>query len=198
MNRFEYATESPLWYFLAHRAVAAAEQRLPSVFSDLNHRAVELDLPIAYQAPHALAWAVICQLYIVTQPRADSFGPIGFRIMRAAFSRVLSPKGFVDLALGRIIGNIKDPSSPGRSPDESMVDTFLANGLKLIDQEQVDPSLDHNILTTCLTDSTMFSLGATACSPPEDLWNGTVIEYDRRRPGAFRRNFSDPNRWLFG
>ena len=197
MSRLEYATESPFWYFLAHRAVATAEGHLPSMFSKLNRRADELGLPITYREPHALAWAVICQLFIVTQPRSESLGPVGFRVMQAGFSRVLSPKGFVDVALRRIMGNIREPAVSERTPDESIVDTFLANGLKLIDEAQVKPSLDQEILTTCLTDSTMLSLGAAACSPPEELWAGTVIEYARRRPGAVRRSFSNPDSWLF-
>lgn len=197
MSHFDYATESPFWYFLAHRAAATAEEKLPSVFSELNSRAAEMGLPITFRAPHALAWAVICRLFIITQPRSESFGPVGFRIMQRAWSRVLSPQGFVDIALRRIMDNVREPSFPGRSSAESIVDTFLANGLKLVDEQEVSPSLDQEILATSLSDSTMLSLGAAACSPSENLWDGTVAEYTRRRPGMLRRNFSNPDRWLF-
>lgn len=195
--KFKYASESPFWYFLAHRAVDAAHQTLPPILDALNGRARELEIPIVYKVPHASVWAVACQLFIITQPKSDSFGRIGFGVMLAGFDRVLAPKAFAEVAFERILGNINSPSFPGRSRDESIVDTFLANGLKLVDQEAVDPSLDHVILAACLSDETMLSMGRDASLPPSDIWDSTVDEYSKKRPGAFRRMFTDPNKWLF-
>ena len=195
--KFNYASESPFWYFLAHRAVDAAHQTLPPILDGLNQRARELELFIVYKVPHALAWAVACQLFIITQPRSDSLGRWDFGMMLAGFDRVLAPKGFAKISFERILGNIKSPSFPDRSRDDSIVDTFLANGLKLVDEESIDPSMDHAILATCLSDETMLSLGRDVCCPPSDLWDGTVAEYARRRPSTFRRMFTDPNKWLF-
>jgi hypothetical protein len=195
--KFKYASESPFWYFLAHRAADPAHRTLPSILDGLNERARELELPIVYKVPHALTWAVACQLFIITQPRSDILGRIGFGVMLAGFDRVLAPKGFVEIAFKRILGNIESPSFPGRERDDSIVDTFLANGLKLVDEEAVDRSLDHVILAACLSDDTMLSIGRDACRPPFELWDSSVTEYSRRRPGAFRRMFADPNKWLF-
>ncbi len=195
--KFKYASESPFWYFLAQRAADPAHRTLPSILDGLNERARELELPIDYKVPHALTWAVACQLFIITQPRSDSLGRMGFRVMLAGFDRVLAPKGFVEIAFKRILGNIESPSFPGRERDDSIVDTFLANGLKLVDEEDVDPSIDHVILAACLSDETMLSIGRAACLPPSELWDSTVTEYSRKRPGALRRMFTDPNKWLF-
>ena len=195
--KFKYASESPFWYFLAHRAIDAAHQTLPPILDGLNERARELELPIVYKVPHTLAWAVACQLFLITQPRSDSLGRMGFGVMLTGFDRVLAPKGFAEVAFKRILANIESPSFPGRSRDDSIADTFLSNGLKLVDEVAVDPSLDHVILATLLSDETMLSLGRDACRPPSELWDNTVAEYTRRRPGALRRMFTDPNKWLF-
>lgn len=197
MVKFRYASESPFWYFLAHKAVDAANQGLPAIFNKLNARAKELDLPIIYRAPHALTWAVLCQLFFITQPKAENLGRIGFEVMLIGFDRVLAPKGFAKMGFERIIGNIKSPSFPDRSRDDSIVDTFLANGLKLVDEESIDPSMDNAILAVCLSDETMLSLGRDVCRPTPNLWDVTVAEYEQRRPGMFLRMFTDPNKWLF-
>ena len=195
--KFKYASESPFWYFLAHRAADHAHQTLPSILDELNERAHKLELPIVYKLPHALTWAVACQLLIITQPRSDILGRIGFGVMLAGFDRVLAPKGFAEIAFKRILGNIESPAFQGRKKNDSIVDTFLANGLKLVGEEAVDPSLDQVLLVACLSDETMLSLGKDACRPPSELWHNTITEYTSRRPGVFRRIFTDPNKWLY-
>lgn len=194
--KFKYATESPFWNFLAHRAVDAANRAMPPLLDDLNRRAKQLDLPIVYEGQHALAWAVACQLFNTTQPKSNTFGKMGFGVMLAAFNRVLGPKGFVEVAFNRILGNIAAPSFPGRSRDDSVADTFLSNS-KTLGEKARDPSLWPVILEAFLSDDTMLSLGKNACLPPTDLWDITVIEYSKKRPGRFRRMFTDPNKWLF-
>jgi len=143
-----------------------------------------------------LAWAVACQLYNVTQPKSDVLSKMGFGVMLAAFDRVLAPKGFARISFERILGNIAAPSFPGRSRDDSVADSFLANG-KAVTGEAMDSSHWHTILEACLSDAIMLSLGRDACRPPGDLWDSTITEYSRRRPGGFRRMFTDPNKWLF-
>lgn len=197
MVNFRYASESPFWYFLAHQAVEAANSKLPVIFNKLNARARELSLPIEFKAPHTLTWAVLCQLFNITQPMAENLSRREFEVMLIAFDRVLAPKGLAKMGFERIIGNIRSPSFPDRSRDDSIADTFLANGLKLLDEENIDSSMDNVILATCLSDETMLSLGRDACRPPLDIWGATVAEYEQRRPGMFLRMFSDPNKWLF-
>lgn len=195
MPRFEYGSESPFWYFLAHRAVDETNRTLPAVLDNLNKRSKVLGLPIVYKIPHALAWAVACQLYNVTQPKSDAFGKMGFGVMLSAFDRVLAPKGFARICFERVLGNIAAPAFPGRSREDSVADTFLANG-KTVGEEVMD-SQWPTILEACLSDDIMLSLGRDACHPSADLWDSTITEYSRRRPGGFRRMFTDPNKWLF-
>lgn len=195
--KFKYASESPFWYFLARRTFDNAQQTVPSIFDVLNERAHKLELPIVYKIPQALTWAVACQLFIVTQQRSDIIGRIGFSVMLTGFDHVLGPKGFAEIAFTRILENIKSPAFQDRKKNDSIVDTFLANGLKLMDEKAIDSSLDQIILEACLSDEKMLFLGKDVCRPSSDLWDSTVTEYTNRRPGVFRRNFTDPNKWLY-
>lgn len=195
MAKFEYESESPFWYFLAHRAVDQANRTLPAVLDNLNERSKVLGLTIFYEIPHALAWGVACQLYNVTQPKSDTLGKMGLGVMLSAFDRVLSPKGFARICFERIIGNIAAPAFPGRSREDSVADTFLANG-KTMGEEGMD-SQWPTILEVCLSDEIMLSLGRDASRPSVDLLDSTINEYSKRRPGGFRRTFTDPNKWLF-
>jgi len=77
------------------------------------------------------------------------------------------------------------------------VDTFLVNAMKVTDEKVVDPDDYAVIMQSCLTDSVMRVFGGEVVQPPEGLWETTITEYGRRRPGFIRRQFSDPNSWLF-
>ena len=167
------------------------------VLASLDHRAKELSLPVHYPSQHATAWAVLLQLFAVASPYREKSGRRGFEMMLAGFDHVFAPKGFAKVVLERSLGNLQSPAFPGRTHDESIADTFLANAMKLIDEQSLDPELDRIILQTCLTDGIMFGLGKEAVRSPADLWAETTAEYVRRRPGLFRRHFSDPNKWLF-
>ena len=194
---FAYGSESPFWYFLAHRARSGAEAEISGLFTVLNHRAENLGLPVVFQAPHALAWAIICRLFNDTQSRATSLDKMAFTVMKLGFGHLFGPKEFVETAFHRILGNIQAPAFVGRSRDESVVDSFLANGLKLVDERSIDPARDAQIIEACLSDGEMHALGQRACRPSPTLWNDTVREYSGRRPAWLVRQFTDPNKWLF-
>ncbi len=192
-----FMRESTFWYFLAHRALEQSSGSLSRVIASLDQRAKELSLPVHYPAQHAMAWAVLLQLFAVAAPYRESAGRFGFEMMLAGFDRVFAPKGFAKVVLERSLGNLQSPALPGRTNDETIADTFLANGMKLIDERQVDRADDGFILQSCLTDRVMFGLGKEAVRPPASLWADTSAEYGRRRPGFLRRQFSDANTWLF-
>lgn len=197
MLKFAYGSESPFWYFLAHRTQADSDDEVVELLIALNGRAEEIGLPIAFRAPHATAWANICRLFNDSQSRANDLGRMAFSIMKIGFGRVYGPKEFVDTAFHRILHNIQDPAFPGRSRDDSVVDTFLANGLKLVDEHGAAPSLDAEIVGACLSDVEMCQFGRRACTPVQTTWDEAVSEYARRRPGWLGRQFTDPNKWLF-
>lgn len=194
----KFMRESPFWYFLARRALDRSADTLDRVLGSLEDRAVELSLPIHYPRQHASAWAVLLQLLEVAGPYREVGGRFGYEKMLAGFDHVFGPKGFSKEVLNRLLGNLHSPAFPDRTRDETIVDTFLANAMKLIDEDAVDPDDDAIVLQSCLTDSLMLNLGREAVRPPEEFWETTSAEYLRRRPGFIRRQFSDPNSWLFG
>lgn len=189
--------ESPFWYLLARRDLERSAQPLARVLESLEYRAGELSLPIHYPRQHASAWAVLLQLFEVAGPYREVAGRFGYEMMLAGFDHVFGPKGFSKEVLTRFLGNLRSPAFPDRTRNETIVDTFLANAMKLINENAVDPGDDARIMESCLTDRVMLSLGAEAVRPPEKLWETTRAEYLRRRPGFIRRQFSDPNSWLF-
>ena len=195
-----FMRESPFWYFLAHRALERSAPSLARVLESLSHRATDLSLPIHYPHEHASAWAVLLQLLELAHPHREVAGRFGYEMMLAGFDRVFAPKGFSKEVLSRLLGNLRSPAFPGRTRDETIVDTFLANAMKRTDMKTVGLlglGDDGSIMQSCLTDSIMLSLGAEAVRPPERLWETTVTEYLHRRPGFIRRQLSSPNSWLF-
>ena len=193
----KFMHESPFWYFLARRDLESTAPFLACVFESLEHRAAGLSLPIHYPREHASAWAVLLQLFEVAGPYREVAGRFGYEMMLAGFDHVFQPKGFSKEVLSRLLGNLRSPAFPDRTPNETIVDTFLANAMKLINENAVDPGADARILQTCLTDGLMLKLGGEAVRPPQQLWETTTTEYLRRRPGFIRRQLSDPNSWLF-
>lgn len=193
----KFVRESPFWYFLARRALDRSADTLAGVLGSLEHRAVELSLPIHYPREHASAWAVLLQLFEVAGPYREVTGRFGFEMILAGFDHVFGPKGFSKEVLSRLLGNLNSPAFPDRTRDETIVDTFLANAMKLTDENAIDPGDDAIIMQSCLTDSVMLDLGREAVRPPERLWETTSAEYACRRPGFIRRQFADPNSWLF-
>ena len=193
----KHVAEPTFWYFLAHRALDASAGMLPPVFASLDHRAADLGLPIHYPVEHATAWAVLLQLFTSASPYRDSVRRLGFGMMLSGFDRVFAPKGLAELVLTRYLGNLESPALPGITNDETAVDTFLANAMRLKDGRALDIQSGPTILQSCLTDRLMFATGIKAVRPPLNLWDSTAAEYARRRPGFLRRQFSDPNKWLF-
>jgi hypothetical protein len=131
--------ESPFWYFLARRDLESAAPFRARVFESLEHRAAELSLPIHYPREHASAWAVLLQLFEVAGTYREVAGRFGYEMMLAGFDHVFRPKGFSKEVLSRLLGNLGSPAFPDRTRNETIVDTFLANAMKLINENAVDP-----------------------------------------------------------
>lgn len=201
-----FLRESPFWYFLARRDLECSAQTLSRVIESLQHRTAELSLPIHYPREHASAWAALLQLFEMAQPHQGVAGRFGYEMMHAGFDGVFRPKGFSKQVLSRLLGNLRTPAFPSRTRDQTVADTFLVNAMQLTDDpvrealsrvEALDRRYAGGIMESCLTDDVMLSLGAEAVRPPEDLWETTVMEYLRRRPGFIRRQFSNVDSWLF-
>ncbi|MCH8240253.1 MAG: hypothetical protein IIB62_09430, partial [Proteobacteria bacterium] len=130
----KFLRESSFWYFLAHRALEHSSDTLVSALGILEDRATELALPIHYPREHASAWAVLLQLFEIAGPYREVAGRWGYEMMLVGFDHVFGPKGFSEEALSRLLGNFRSPALPDRTRDETIVDTFLANAMKLTDE----------------------------------------------------------------
>lgn len=197
LGPFKYTNDSPFWYLLAVRVWEKAEVALIPIFDSLNQQASQLELPITYGKGKSLSWAVLCQLFVLSRSKTPSLSKMGFSQMMLGFGHAFTPNNFPRMGFERILGNISSPSFLGRTFEESVADTFLANGLTLISESEIDPSVDTIILAECLSDSAMLSLGKKAVAPPSGLWESITEDYSKRRPGFFRRMFTNTNSWLF-
>lgn len=193
----KYFSESPFWYFLAHRVSNESGDSIDPILASLNDRAQTLQLPLRFPQGHATAWAILCRLFVTCRPLWPQLGRFSFTQMRLGFARVIQPKGIVDTGFERIVKNIKEPAFVGRTPLESVGDTFLANGSELMAKELTPTSWDGPMMAALLSDERSCALAQRAVEPPSDLIEKTIEEYGRRRPGFFRRQFSHPAGWLF-
>lgn len=197
LDASKYTSDSPFWYLLAVRVWEKAKVDLIPILEALNERATRLELPITYDKEESLSWAVICQLFMLSKTENPSSSKFVFSQMMSGFGHAFTPNEFPRMGFERILNNLSSPSFPGRNFEESIADTFLANGLTLTNESKIDPSMDSNILSACLADSTMLSLGKKAVTPPSGLWGSVMDYYSKRRPGFFRRMFTNTKGWLF-
>ena len=193
----KFVRESPFWYFLARRALEHSADTLESALVSLENRAIELSLPIHYPRENAAAWAVVLQLFEVVAPYREAIGRYGYAMMHVGFDRIFGPKGCSQKVFSRFLDNLRAPAFPNRTRDETIVDTFLACAMKLSDENAGNLLVASAIMNKCLTDSVMRNFGIQVTQPPEGLWETTITEYARRRPGFIRRQFSDSSSWLF-
>ena len=197
LDSFKYMNDSAFWYLLAVRVWEKAKVDLVPIFDSLNQRAAQLGLPITYGGEKSLSWAAICQLFVLSRSKTPSLSKMGFSQMTLGCGHAFTPNNFPRMGFERILGNISSPSFPGRTFAESVADTFLANGLRLINESEIDPSMDTIVLSECLSDPTMLSLGRKTVTSPSGLWESVTQDYSKRRPGFFRRMFTHVNSWLF-
>ncbi len=190
-----YAGENGFWEELGRRLKERNTVRCPDLFSALVSRAAGLGLPVTFGGPRSEAWALICGLFMLCHDRTPPLGRNAYRSMMAGCNRVMNGRSSA-AAFGRIAANIASPSSPGRSIPDSVVDTFLANGLVTTGGYE-GPSMDGDILTAFLEDDETMNLARAVVTPPDDVWDEALRSYESRRPGFAARKLLDLFYWIF-
>ncbi len=197
MDSFSYIHDSSFWQLIAKEIRRRAENDLIPLFDSLNREMTRLDLPVTFGGQRSTLWAVMCQLFVLYDTEAPSLHRAGYLKMILGFKRALITKGrFPQIAFRRIVANISYPSAPGRTPRESITDTFLANGLTPTGG-YTDSSMDALILSTCFSDPAVMSLCDQATAPPTGLWESTTAYYPAHRPDFFQRIYGDLITWIF-
>lgn len=190
-----YAGENGFWEELGRRLKERNRVRTPDLFSALDSRAAGLGLPVTFGGPRTEAWALVCGMFMFLHDRTPPLGRKAHRSMAAGCSRVMNGRSAA-AAFGRIAANIASPSSPGRSIPDSIVDTFLANGLVTTGGYE-GPSMDGAILTAFLKDGETINLARAVVTPPDDVWDEARRSYESRRPGFAARKLLDLFYWIF-
>ena len=197
MDSFRYIHDSWFWQMIAGEVGQRAENDLSHLFDSLNRQMTRLELPVTFGGQRSRLWAVMCQLFVLYDSKARSLNRAGYLKMVLGFKRALSTQGrFPEIAFRRIVANISYPSAPGRTPRESITDTFLANGLTPTGG-YTDSSMDAHILSTCFSDPAVMSLCDQTTAPPTGLWENTTAYYPAHRPDFFQRIYGDLITWIF-
>lgn len=190
-----YAGESQFWETVASLLKERSAQELQPLFDALARRSSELGLPMTFGGARAEGWAFVCRMFCVYHERMASVGRKGYKAMTAGTKRVVNAR-FAAGAFKRIAANITYPSSPGRAIEDSVADTFLANGL-VVTEGYEGPSMDGVILSTSLADSVMMDLCRRVITPPPCVWEDAERTYPSRRPGLAFRYVLDLYFWIF-
>ena len=190
-----YAGESQFWQTLAALLKERGGQELPPLFEALARRSAELGLPVTFGGARTEGWAFVCRMFRVYQERMALAGRKGYRAMTAGAKRSVNGR-FAEGAFKRIAANITYPSSPGRAMEDSVADTFLANGL-VVTEGYEGPAMDGAILSTSLADSVMVDLCRKVVTPPAGIWEEAQRSYPSRRHGLVTRNALDLYFWIF-
>ena len=121
---------------------------------------------------------------------------------RQGASAQFSPREFFDLAVKRILGNVNAPAFPGRKPIDSVADTFALGSTH---SPEPLPKLDDRLLgilqapivNWIVTDEVIHKASLSAVECCSGFLDQCILEYSRRRPSWLRRNFTNPDAWLF-
>ena len=188
-SSLQYAGEGLFWKTIGSVLLERHERELPPLFESLSLRALALDIPVTFGGSKTEAWALVCRMFMLYHERMPVLGRRGYRAMIAG-ARQVSSAHFANAVLKRLAANIAYPSSPGRSIFDSLVDTFLVNGLA-VTEKYLGSSMDGMIIETSLADRDMMDLGRRIATPPEGVWEEARLSYASRRPGFFTRGFLD-------
>lgn len=194
--------ESTFWYFLARRTREAVSTQIDESLELMNLRAGECQLPIEWKRDSAILWATACRLFMLSKLHFPEMSRWGFSSLCRGASALFSPRAFFDLALRRVIDNVNSPAFAGREPLDSVADTFALGSASYSgpgrSAEGSPPLVLQAPMTQwVVTDDIVHKASVLAVILEDRFWEECVAEYAQRRPGWFRRQFTDANKWLF-
>lgn len=191
-----FAGESTFWYYVARQTEQRVASQILESIETMTRRAAELELPIRWRPERSVPWATACRLYVISKQRIDAQSE--FRAFRNGASAIFQPRTFLDDAFTRIVGNVSGPAFSGRSPTDSIADSFAMAALEYRVPDSMAEVIHADVLTHVVTDEVMHAAALLAVAPERELWEGYIRDYRARRPSWFRRTFSNADVWLFG
>lgn len=114
----------------------------------------------------------------------------------------MSPPQFFHDAMDRAIGNIGKPAFANREPVDSLADTFALGSVKysgphLSSDLATEAKLQEPFMAWIVTDEHVHKAVLLVVLSEDGFWETCLEEYAKKRPGWFRRTFTDANKWLF-
>lgn len=194
--------ESTFWYFLARRTWDAVSTQIDESLEPMNLRARECQLPIEWKRDRAILWATVCRVFMLSKLHIPQMSSGDFPNLCRGASALFSSRGFFDMAHQRLIGNVNSPAFAGREPLDSVADTFALGSASYRgpgrSAEGSPPLILQEPMTQwVVTDELVHKASLLAVMSEGGFWEDCLAEYARRRPGWFRRQFTDARKWLF-
>jgi hypothetical protein len=189
--------ESTFWYYVGHRVWDDVAAQIEESLGPLDSEAKKAGFPLEWDRGLAVPWATICRVYLLSKEHVPDLGPREFEALRRGVSASISPRGFFEHALKRILGNVEQPALPGRQLVDSLADTFALASIRYLVADLDAELLHPRVLEWVVTDYLVHQAALLAIASERDFWAACEGEYRRRRPGWFRRTFSNADTWLF-
>lgn len=192
-----YLEESTLWYFIGHHIWQEATDEIDQYTNEMNLRAKALCLPIEWPNSQCIPWAVCCRFYILSKQLPSPPSKSLFKAFNRGMSASMGPQGFFDHAFRRILENVSQPAFPGRSLIDSVADTFALASMKYVIPDPQAELVHPRIIETVVTDEQIHNSAMRACIIKDDFLQQSLATYTERRPGWFKRYFTNADTWLF-
>ena len=197
-----FSKESTFWYYLCRRTWDAVSKQMDDPVALMNIRAREEGLPLEWTRDAAISWATVCRMYLMLMGHIRKFSRWEFTCFRQGGSAAMSPPQFFHDAMDRAIGNIRKPAFADREPVDSLADTFALGsvryGLPRFPAEvETEARLQEPLMGWIVTDEHVHKAALLAVLPEDGFWDDCLEDYAKKRPGWFRRTFTDSNKWLF-
>lgn len=197
-----FTKESTFWYYLCRRTWDAVSKQIDDAIALMNIRAREEGLPLEWTREAAISWATVCRMYLMLRVHLPAMSRWEFTSFRQGGSAAMSPRQCFHDALSRAIGNINGPALANREPVDSLADTFALgsvrySGPRVSSDPTVDVLSQEPLMAWMVTDEHVHKSALFAVLSEDGFWDAGLEDYAKKRPGWFRRTFTDANKWLF-
>ncbi len=192
-----YLEESTFWYFIGHQLWHQTTDTVGVLINALNIRAKALDLPVEWSFSQCIPWAVCCRSYVLFKKYDPLITKAVFNAFQRGMSVSMGPHDFFDHAFRRIVGNVAQQAFPGRTAMDSVADTFVLASMKYVLPNIEAEQLHTQVTETVITDKLIHEASVRACTLNAAFFEKSLNDYAERRPGWFRRYFTNADKWLF-
>lgn len=196
LKNFEYQGEANFWYFLTVNLHQQVKSAIPQVLESLNSHLDENKIGFRFDTEKSVVMAVICQIYFLSNKETQ----LSFFERMDLFAGVKKSVPFqetVEEVFREIQDKLQTKSLMNRTEEEIVREVFISKTIVFRNATDEKFALLEVIFSRCKVDPTILIDLNSLIYPIPGFWFEITRYYVERRPGFFRRLFSDPDKWLF-